>query len=131
MPAADPVALPGVVELTCAFGFDAAHRFANPAMGEENRRIHGHSFQVEVTVSGLPDPETGFVVDFRSFEAALEETRAMLDHRLLNDLPGLSVPSLENLARWIWGRLAPDLPGLNRVAVSRPTLRQSCTYRGP
>ena len=53
-----------------------------------------------------------------------------LDHHYLNEVPGLENPTSENLARWIWERLAPALPGLSRVVV-RETCTSGCSYEGP
>lgn len=118
------------MELAYEFGFDAAHRFEHFPDGHVNRRVHGHSFQVEVAVAGEPDPRTGFVVDFAELESACAELRAALDHLLLNDVDGLGEPSLENLCAWIWRRLLPRFAFLSRVTVRRDSARQSCTYRG-
>lgn len=119
------------VELSLAFGFDAAHRFDAFPADHPNRRLHGHSFQVEVAVRGIPDPETGFVVEFTRLEAACGALREALDHRLLNDIDGLAQPSLERLSIWIWERLAQEVRGLARITVRRDSRGQSCTYRGP
>ena len=118
------------MELAYEFGFDAAHRFEHFPAGHANRRVHGHSFQVEVGVAGEPDPRTGFVVDFAELESACAELRAALDHRLLNEVDGLGEPSLENLCAWIWRRLTPRFGCLSRVTVRRDSAGQSCTYRG-
>ena len=120
-----------IVELTYAFGFDAAHRFDAFPMGHPNRRMHGHSFQVEVAVRGTPDPRTGFVVEFTQFETACGTLRDTLDHRVLNEIEGLAQPSLERLSIWIWEQLAEKIPSLARVTVRRNSRGQSCTYRGP
>lgn len=119
------------VELTYAFGFDAAHRFDAFPEGHPNRRMHGHSFQVEVAVRGTPDPTTGFVVEFTQLETACGVLRDKLDHRVLNEIEGLEQPSLERLSIWIWERLAEKIPNLARVTVRRDSRGQSCTYRGP
>jgi 6-pyruvoyltetrahydropterin/6-carboxytetrahydropterin synthase len=117
-------------EIAYRFGFDAAHRFEHFPEGHPNRAIHGHSFQVEVAVAGEPRAETGFVADFGDIERLCGEIRARLDHRMLNDVPGLGQPSLENLARWIWDALASKLQGLARVTVRRDSAGQSCSYIG-
>ncbi|MBK8176821.1 MAG: 6-carboxytetrahydropterin synthase [Rhodospirillales bacterium] len=118
------------MEIAYEFGFDAAHHFLHQPEGHLYRRMHGHSFFVEVAIAGDPDPATGFVVDLAALEAASDELRRQLDHTLLNDVPGLEVPSLENIAIWTWERLAPQFSGLARVTVRRPSCRQSCVYRG-
>ncbi len=110
------------------FGFEAAHTFAHKAPGHENTRVHGHSFKVEVALSGQPDPVSGCVVDFENVTASINGVRAKLDHHFLNDIEGLGSPSLENLARWIAGELRPHFPQLTSVTVRRPTLGESCCY---
>jgi 6-pyruvoyltetrahydropterin/6-carboxytetrahydropterin synthase len=110
------------------FGFEAAHTFGHKPKGHENTRIHGHSFKVEVALSGEPDAVTGCVVDFESVTQAIEVVRGKLDHRFLNDIEGLGSPSLENLASWIAGELRPHFPELASVTVRRPTLGESCRF---
>ncbi len=120
-----------IVELTYAFGFDAAHRFDAYPVGHPNRRMHGHSFQVEVAVRGTPDPTTGFVVEFTQIETVCGALRDTLDHRVLNEIKALEQPSLERLSIWIWEHLVEKIPSLARVTVRRDSRSQSCTYRGP
>lgn len=119
------------VELSHAFGFDAAHCFECFPDGHPNRRMHGHSFQVEVAVRGTPDPATGFVMEFSQLEAACGALRSTLDHRVLNEIAGLEQPSLERLSVWIWDRLAGRIERLARVTVRRDSRGQSCSYCGP
>lgn len=119
----------GRLEITKSFTFEAAHRFAQMPEGHPYRRMHGHSFEAEVTLSGEPDAEMGWVTDFAEVDRALDDVRAALDHRLLNEIEGLANPSLENLAMWIAERLRPALPGLTRVTVRRPSCGEACTFR--
>lgn len=109
--------------------FESAHRLPNVAEGHKCARLHGHSYRVQVTVAGALHPELGWVVDFADVRAACEPVREALDHRYLNEVPGLENPTSEVLAAWIWDRLAPDLPGLAAVTV-RETCTSGCTYRG-
>jgi 6-pyruvoyltetrahydropterin/6-carboxytetrahydropterin synthase len=111
-------------EITQQFTFDAAHHLG--AGAPENRRVHGHSFYVEVTLRGEPDAEKGWVRDFGEVNAVLCGIRDELDHRLLNDIEGLGAPTLENLARFIFARAKKKLPEVCRVKISRPTYGQSC-----
>lgn len=110
------------------FGFEAAHTFRHKPAGHANTRVHGHSFKVEVALAGEPDAVTGCVADFENVSQALDAVRAKLDHHFLNDIEGLSTPSLENLARWIAGELRASLPQLTSVTVRRPTLGESCRF---
>lgn len=119
------------MELCYRFAFDAAHRFTHFPAGHPNASVHGHSFEAEIALEGERDPRTGFVVDFARLEAAGAALREQLDHKMLNDIPGLAAPSLENLCIWIWQSLEPAFPSLARVTVRRESAGQSCTYRGP
>ena len=115
-----------MIELTQQFGFDAAHHLGTG--GPENRRLHGHSFYVEVTLRGAADPVSGVLRDFGEIDRALKAIREMLDHRLLNEVPGLDNPTLENLARFIHDAARERLPEVARVKISRPSYGQSCVY---
>jgi 6-pyruvoyltetrahydropterin/6-carboxytetrahydropterin synthase len=119
-----------VTELFLEFSFDAAHQFSHKPIGHKYRALHGHSFRAEVTVRGEPDKETGFIVDFEILEKACAALREILDHNFLNEIPGLEMPSLENISRWIWQQLVAQFPGLYRVSVRRDSLHQGCNYYG-
>jgi 6-pyruvoyltetrahydropterin/6-carboxytetrahydropterin synthase len=93
-------------------------------------RLHGHSFQIELTVSGDVDPRLGWVCDFADIETAWRPIHAALDHRNLNDISGLDNPTSENLALWLWRQLRPALPGLSQIKVME-THDSGCIYRGP
>jgi 6-pyruvoyltetrahydropterin/6-carboxytetrahydropterin synthase len=117
-----------MIELTQEFGFDAAHYMPHRVEGDPYRRMHGHSFIAAVTLKGEVDAVTGWVRDFGEIKAALDELRSTLDHRLLNEVPGLENPTLENLARFIFAAVKSQFPGVVRVRVSRPSYGQSCVY---
>jgi 6-pyruvoyltetrahydropterin/6-carboxytetrahydropterin synthase len=118
------------MEISYRFGFDAAHHFDVFPEGHAYRGMHGHSFQVEVAIAGRPDPATGFVADLGEIENACLAVRGGLDHRVLNEIPGLAKPSLENLCLWIWNALAKTYPNVSRVTVRRDSSGQSCSYTG-
>lgn len=119
------------MEIGCEFNFDAVHFFDHKPVGHMYRQVHGHSFVAEVVLSGEPDPATGFIADFVDLEIAVSKLRGELDHKLLNEIPGLQAPSLENLSMWIWRKIAIDCDNLTRVLVRRPSCKQACTYYGP
>ena len=119
-----------MMEIFQEFRFDAAHHFPAMASGHKYGGVHGHSFTARVTIAGTPDASTGFVVDLGALEHACTELRAKLDHGYLNDIEGLALPSLENIAVWIWDRLAPTFPGLAQVDVRRDSSGHGCSYRG-
>lgn len=117
------------VRLTREFGFEAAHHLPRAPEGHKCRRLHGHSFRVEVAVEGEVDPETGWFLDYGVIRQALEPIRQQLDHYCLNDIAGLENPTSENVARWIWERLKPGLPSLARITVHE-TCESRCEYEG-
>jgi len=130
MPTLDAGRLPchsaGMMELTQEFVFDAAHRLEQGA--PENARLHGHSFYVEVTLRGEQDGARGWVRDLDDVKRVVEGIRLDLDHHLLNEVDGLALPTLENIARYIFERANKELPELARVRVKRPSYGQSCSY---
>ncbi len=117
------------MELVKTFRFEAAHWLPTFAEGHKCRRMHGHSFEVDVAVSGSVDPERGYLIDYGDISAAWAPLDAKLDHRLLNEIEGLENPTSEMLAVWIWERLKPSLPMLKAITVHE-TCTSSCVYRG-
>ncbi len=118
------------VRLAKTFGFEAAHWLPTFPEGHKCRRMHGHSFRVEVIVEGDVDRQKGYLVDYGDIRAAVEPLRQALDHRCLNEVPGLENPTSEVLAVWLWERLRPALPQLAGVVVHE-TCTARCEYRGP
>lgn len=117
------------MEIYKEFQIEAAHRLPNLPAGHKCHRLHGHSFRVRVYVTGSVDEERGWVVDFADISAAFAPIFRMLDHNYLNDIDGLENPTSENLSRWIWTRLAPELKGLSQIEVQE-TCTSGCRYRG-
>lgn len=116
------------VRLSKRFRFEAAHLLPHVPEGHKCRRLHGHSFTVEVVVEGPVDPATGWLMDYAEIGRAFAPLHDQLDHRYLNDVEGLENPTSENLARWIWCRLAGTIP-LCEVRVEE-TCTSACTYHG-
>jgi 6-pyruvoyltetrahydropterin/6-carboxytetrahydropterin synthase len=115
-----------MIEITQEFTFDAAHRL--DAGAPENRRIHGHSFYAEVTLRGEPDSATGMLREFGSIKEMLGAIAEELDHRMLNDIPDLGAPTLENITCWIFRRARSAIPEVVRVRVRRPSYGETCSY---
>jgi 6-pyruvoyltetrahydropterin/6-carboxytetrahydropterin synthase len=134
------------VSVTRQVHFNAAHRLHNaarePAWNEttfgacNNPNFHGHNYELEVTVSGEIDPDTGFVIDLAVLKALLDEhIVAVLDHKNLNlDVPWFAdhIPTAENIAVYCWDQLAPRLP-VGRLTNIRlwETPRNYVDYQGP
>lgn len=117
------------MEIFKEFTIEAAHRLPHVPPGHKCGRLHGHSFRIEVHVAGPLHPDLGWVVDFADIKTAFSPVEDQLDHRYLNEVEGLENPTSENLARWIWQRLKPSLPGLVRLVV-RETCSSGCIYAG-
>ncbi len=109
--------------------FEAAHHLPAAPPGHKCRNLHGHSYAVELHVTGEIDEATGWVCDFDELRQAFEPLRAQLDHRVLNEIDGLANATSENLARWLWVRLRPRLPGLSAIVVQE-TCTSRCIFRG-
>jgi 6-pyruvoyltetrahydropterin/6-carboxytetrahydropterin synthase len=108
------------------FCFEAAHQTP------PHSNLHGHSFRVEVVLGGDRDPVFGWSHNLDEVGPVIDAVRLELDHRYLNDIEGLAVPTLENVTRWIWHRLNERLSGLDHVMVRRgqPGHSEGCLYRG-
>jgi 6-pyruvoyltetrahydropterin/6-carboxytetrahydropterin synthase len=117
------------LEIYKKFSIEAAHRLTNLPPEHKCSRLHGHSFQVELRVSGEVDNEYGWVQDFADIKRIFRPVYEQLDHRYLNEVEGLGNPTSENLAKWIWQHLKPDLPLLSAIIV-RETCTAGCIYRG-
>lgn len=117
------------MELRKSFQFEAAHLLPHLPESHKCRRLHGHSFKAEIAVAGECDPKLGWLVDYADLSEAFAPLREALDHRYLNEIPGLENPTSENIAVWIWQRLRPKLPLLVEVVVAE-TCSARCVYRG-
>ena len=117
------------VELRRTFQFEAAHLLPQLPKTHKCRRLHGHSFQAEIVVAGECDVKLGWLMDYADISEALKPLWEQLDHRYLNEIPGLDNPTSENIAAWIWERLKPTLPSLSEVVVAE-TCTARCVYRG-
>ena len=126
--------------------FSAAHRLYRAEWSDEhnaevfgdcsNPNWHGHNYELEVTVEGPVDPETGFVMDLKRLKDLVERRVVSdVDHKNLNIevawLEGVN-PSTENVSVAIWGRLVGELPDGVRLAkvMLRETSRNWVEYSG-
>lgn len=110
------------ISLTKSFSFEAAHWLPTFPEDHKCRRMHGHSFHVDVIVEGEVDPDKGYLVDYGEIKTAIDPVVKQLDHYVLNDIAGLENPTAENLTKWIFDRLQPALPLLSAVRV-----HETCT----
>ncbi len=112
------------MELRKTFQFEAAHLLPRLPKSHKCRRLHGHSFKVEIVVAGECDPRLGWLMDYADISQAFKPIRHRLDHYYLNDIPGLENPTSENIAAWIWKKLKPKLPAADGGGGGRDLHRQ-------
>ena len=114
-------------EISKAVTFEAAHFMGSQPEGHPYRNVHGHSFRLDVAIRGRVKAEEEWVEDFSLLTRELNAVAGKLDHKLLNEIEGLSVPTLERVCLWVARELKAALPGLTRVSLSRPSLNETCT----
>lgn len=113
-------------EISQTFFFDAAHTLERAIDTESSKRIHGHTYNAEVFLTGQPDPKTGMVIDLGLVRREVALLRGQLDHHLLDEVEGLGPPTLENLCQFIFSKLLPALPALSSVRVWRASIGDGC-----
>lgn len=118
-----------IVRLSKSFRFEAAHQLPTFPSNHKCHRLHGHSFRFDVIVEGPVNPELGYLIDYGDIKKAVDPLVQRLDHYYLNEIEGLSNPTSENLARWLWQRIKPTLPLLASIVVHE-TCTSTCEYRG-
>jgi 6-pyruvoyltetrahydropterin/6-carboxytetrahydropterin synthase len=121
--------LPMTITLCKDYEFESAQLLPQFPEGHKCRKLHGHSFQVTISVRGPVDEATGIFYDHAAISDAMRPIIAQLDHAYLNDIPGLENPTIELMARWFWEKLTPSLPGLHEI-ILHETPRARCIYRG-
>jgi len=106
----------GVYALTVRASFAAAHRLREYEGNCE--RLHGHNWQVEVTVASEVLDDRGIALDFRAIKSAVNDLLAGLDHRYLNEVSPFDRlnPSSENLARYLFEEMEKKVPPPARMA---------------
>lgn len=118
-----------IFDLSQRFFFEAAHTLHRSYEAEGSLRIHGHTYEAEVTLSGTPDPNSGMIVDLALLRREIDRVRAMLDHRFLDEVEGLGPATLENLAVFIRDEMLATFPNLSAVMVERRISGDRCVLR--
>lgn len=117
------------MQLVKKIKFEAAHYLPNVPEGHKCRRLHGHSFQVDLHITGELDPHLGWVMDLGEMKARFDPLYEQLDHQFLNEIEGLENPTSERIAIWIWEKTKPLLPLLSKVVVHE-TCTSEVIYEG-
>ncbi len=116
-------------ELSQRFYFEAAHTLRRTIETEGSLRIHGHTYEAEITVSGVPNAQSGMLVDLGYLRREVARVRELLDHRFLDEIQNLGPATLENLCGFIRNQLKPTLPQLSAVTVERKASGDRCVLR--
>lgn len=116
-------------EISQRFFFDAAHTLKRKIEAEGSRRIHGHTYQCEVSLAGQPDLKTGMVSDLGYLRAHLDIVRDQLDHHYLDEVEGIGIPTLENLCAFVWRAVEKEFANISCVRVWRDARGDGCVLR--
>jgi len=117
------------MDLIKTFTFDAAHKLTRLPKGHKCANLHGHTFQVDIHISGPVDSTQGWLIDFADIKQICLPVIDQLDHHYLNDIEGMENPTSENIASWIWDRVEKKLPKLIKVVVHE-SRDSAAAYRG-
>lgn len=124
--------------------FSASHKLENPALTKEQNieifgkcnHLHGHNYYMEVTLSGTPDPESGYVMDLKKLKKILlDNIINKVDHSFLNELDIFKgiIPTTENMTKVFWDILK-DIINRDNVKLYSikifETDKNSVEYRG-
>ncbi|CAN7204913.1 6-pyruvoyl trahydropterin synthase family protein [Caballeronia sordidicola] len=113
-------------ELSQRFYFEAAHTLHREIGQEGSRRIHGHTYHAQIFLRGKPDATTGMIVDLGFFNQEIQRIKDQLDHRFLDEVPGLGAATLEGLCAYIYQAIFPIFPNVSRVRVERQASGDRC-----
>jgi 6-pyruvoyltetrahydropterin/6-carboxytetrahydropterin synthase len=108
--------------------FDAAHYLPNLSEHHKCHYMHGHTYKLKVWLEGIPN-DIGWIMDFSEIKQALQPVIDCIDHKILNEVPGLENPTCELLAVWLWDRLKPVLPLLKQIELNE-TPTSGVVYQG-
>lgn len=114
-------------ELKQQFQIESARFLPNLAKSHPCASMHGHSFKIVLCLVGDLDPHIGWLVDYHEIARCMQPVLKQLDHKVLNDVPGLENPTSELLAKWLFEKMVTEIPQLKNVSVME-TSNTECTY---
>ncbi len=113
------------------FQIESARRLPHLPSTHPCSQVHGHSFKIILTLEGPLDPVLGWMMDYNDIAKICKPTIEQIDHRYLNEVPGLENPTSELLAFWIFNQLQPlfakTTVGLQKVTVLETPFTE-CSY---
>jgi 6-pyruvoyltetrahydropterin/6-carboxytetrahydropterin synthase len=118
------------MRITKTFRFEASHVL--PYHAGKCARLHGHSYQLDVTAAGPLNSggsSAGMVMDFADLSGIVKDrVIGKLDHAHINDL--LENPTCERLLLWIWAALCIDLPAIESITLWETNTARGTLQRG-
>ena len=109
--------------------FDAAHFMTSFRKNHKYSKIHGHSYEVIIKISGEIDESCSLIINYDDIDKVVNPLIKKLDHKTLNEVSGLNNPTSENLAKWFWKRIKKKISNLYSVEINRPRIG-GCIYTG-
>ncbi len=115
-----------MITIAKTWTFDAAHALDRLPPSHKCHRMHGHTYRVEVRLTGCEDIN-GILVDYDELDKVWAPIADQVDHRVLNEVPHLGHPTTERLAVWLYAQLsaglADHLDNLERRRIERISVR--------
>lgn len=111
------------------FTFDSAHFLTAVPPGHKCSTMHGHTYRLRVYLEGKPGTQTGWIIDFSELKKIVNKPLELIDHKCLNNIPGLENPTCELLAVWLWEQLKLELKQLSRIELNE-TPYSGVVYEG-
>jgi len=99
------------------FTFDSAHALPNVPEGHKCKAVHGHTYHLKVFIEGELDSHLAWVMDFSDIKNIIKPIVDIIDHKYLNDIEGLENPTCEIIAKWLWDKIKPGIPLLNKIEL--------------
>ena len=113
--------------ITKQYKFCAAHKYFNPKWDDsrnysvfgEDVRLHGHNYELDVTIGGPINEDSGFIIDIMKLNNLMDEfVIKKLDHsQVEKDIDWFrgKQPSTENLVIYIWNQIVDEIKSPGRL----------------
>ncbi|OYZ11011.1 MAG: 6-carboxytetrahydropterin synthase QueD [Bdellovibrio sp. 28-41-41] len=115
------------VEIKKSFAIESARFLPNLPASHPCAHTHGHSFKITLRLRGPINAKIGWLVDYNDIAKTAAPLIKKIDHKLLNDVPGLKNPTTENITVWLFEKLKPVMPELVQVIIQE-TSDTECSY---
>ena len=111
------------------YRIESARRLSHLPPSHPCSRVHGHSFIITLTLFGPWNEELAWMYDYHDLEQKIRPILNTLDHRYLNDVPGLEKPTSEALCVYLFNKIKALVPELQKVTIAE-TPTTECSYSG-